>query len=392
MPHEEKILGLPGYEIKEIERISGQVLIHARYTGLVLCPHCGHNKVHKKACFIRHLRHETFGMRPTHLLLESFKYHCLGCLRYFNQRFPGILPRRRSTEPFRRQIFWRHYDGICRSTLAEREAIGAATVARWFHDHLRLEALKLSGEPCPQVLGIDEHFFTRKLGFATTLCDLKNHKVYDVVLGRSEASLDAYFQRLRDREKVKVVCMDLSSSYRSLVRTYFPQARIVADRFHVIRLIGQAFRMVWKQLDPTGNAHRGLRSLVMRRPDRLSVEQHVRLAEYLQKHPALEAVYAFKQQVDALLRQKTCTARRCRELIPQLLDYIEELKASGFTALQSLGATIDSWKEEVAAMWRFSKNNGITEGFHNKMEMIARRAYGFRNFNNYRTQVRVMCS
>jgi hypothetical protein len=59
---------------------------------------------------------------------------------------------------------------------------------------------------------------------------------------------------------------------------------------------------------------------------------------------------------------------------------------------RSLGTTIDSWKQEVAAMWRFSKNNGITEGFHNKMEMIARRAYGFRNVNNYRTQVRVMCS
>jgi transposase len=392
MPHEAKILGLPGYEIKEIERLSGHVLIHARYTGRVYCPHCGHGKVHRKARFIRDLRHETIGLRPCHLLLESFKYHCLGCLRYFNQRFPGIMPRRRSTEPFRRQIFWRHYDGICRSTLAKREAIGSATVARWFHDHLKLEALKLSGEPCPQILGIDEHFFTRKLGFATTLCDLKNHKVYDVVLGRSEASLEAYFEALRDREKVKVVCMDLSSTYRALVRRYFPQAKIVADRFHVIRLVGQAFRMVWKQLDAQGNAHRGLRSLVMRRPDRLSPEQQIRLADYLKKHPALEAVYAFKQQVDALLREKTCTARRCRELIPHLLDYIEELKASGFTALQSLGTTIDSWKQEVAAMWRFSKNNGITEGFHNKMEMIARRAYGFRNFNNYRTQVRVMCS
>jgi transposase len=270
--------------------------------------------------------------------------------------------------------------------------LGSATVARWFHDFLKLEALKLSGEPCPQVLGIDEHFFTRKHGFATTLCDLKNHKVYDVVLGRSEVALESYFRGLREREKVKVVCMDLSSTYRSIVRKYFPQARIVTDRFHVIRLIGHAFRMVWKQLDSIGNANRGLRSLMMRRPDRLSDEQKVRLADYLHKHPALKAVYAFKQQMDALLRQKTCTARRCRALIPQLLDYIEELKASGFTALQSLGATIDSWKGEIATMWRFSKNNGITEGFHNKMEMIARRAYGFRNFNNYRTQVRVMCA
>ena len=43
-------------------------------------------------------------------------------------------------------------------------------------------------------------------------------------------------------------------------------------------------------------------------------------------------------------------------------------------------------------MWRFTKNNGITEGFHTKMEMISRRAFGFRNFDNYRLRVRVMCA
>jgi len=92
---------------------------------------------------------------------------------------------------------------------------------------------------CPLVLGIDEHFFTRRKGFATTLCDLKNHKIYDVVLGRSELSLETYFQGLQGKEQVKVVCMDLATHYRSLVRKHFPKAKIVADRFHVIRLINQ---------------------------------------------------------------------------------------------------------------------------------------------------------
>jgi Transposase len=42
-------------------------------------------------------------------------------------------------------------------------------------------------------------------------------------------------------------------------------------------------------------------------------------------------------------------------------------------------------------MWRFTRNNGITEGFHNKMETINRVAYGFRNFENYRLRVKVLC-
>jgi transposase len=53
--------------------------------------------------------------------------------------------------------------------------------------------------------------------------------------------------------------------------------------------------------------------------------------------------------------------------------------------------TMWEWREEIARMWRFTKNNGITEGFHNKMEMISRRAFGFRNFENYRLRVRMLC-
>jgi hypothetical protein len=61
-------------------------------------------------------------------------------------------------------------------------------------------------------------------------------------------------------------------------------------------------------------------------------------------------------------------------------------------ALVQLGNTLHAWREEIATMWRFTRNNGITEGFHTKMEVLNRQAYGFRNFQNYRLRVRVMCS
>ncbi len=70
---------------------------------------------------------------------------------------------------------------------------------------------------------------------------------------------------------------------------------------------------------------------------------------------------------------------------------MEELKQSSVAPLKTLGKTLFNWKEEVARMFRFSKNNGITEGFHRKMKLIQRRAYGFKNFENYRLRVRVLC-
>ena len=58
----------------------------------------------------------------------------------------------------------------------------------------------------------------------------------------------------------------------------------------------------------------------------------------------------------------------------------------------ALGETLHAWSEEIVAMWRFARNNGITEGFHTKMEALQRQAYGFRNFGNYRLRVKAMCS
>jgi len=59
--------------------------------------------------------------------------------------------------------------------------------------------------------------------------------------------------------------------------------------------------------------------------------------------------------------------------------------------LTQLGETLQSWSEEIARMWRLTRNNGITEGFHTKMEVLQRQAYGFRNFANHRLRVRVLC-
>jgi transposase len=82
----------------------------------------------------------------------------------------------------------------------------------------------------------------------------------------------------------------------------------------------------------------------------------------------------------------------CRKTIPQFLEMLDALKKSPFKALAALGRTLCQWKDEIACMWRFRKSNGITEGFHRKIKLIQRRAYGFKNFENYRIRVRVLCA
>ena len=392
MIRSEAVLGLPGYQITGIEERSGRVRISARYTGPKSCPHCGGEQLRLKDRRVRQLRHESWGVRHCVLELETRKWRCGPCGRSFWQRFPGVLPRRRATEPFRRSVSLKHWDGISRSRLGQREGIGSATVARWFHDFLRLRAAERSANPCPQVLGIDEHFFTRRHGYATTFCDLRNHSVFDVVLGRSEASRQDYLARLTGKDRVRVVCMDLASAYRALVRKHFPQARIVADRFHVIRLINHHFLACWRELDPAGARNRGLLSLMRRHRHRLSPEQLGRLMTYLAQNPPLELIYRFKQRLCYLLLKKHRTRKQCEPLAPRFLRAVYQLRQARPPQLVQLGETLQSWSTEIATMWRFTRNNAITEGFHTKMEVLQRQAYGFRNFQNYRLRVKVMCS
>jgi transposase len=388
----EDLLGLPGYQITGSEWVGGEWKLSVRHTGPVACPHCQSTGLRNKGTYLRRVRHENIGTRRCILELQGWKFLCRSCGRYFRQRFPGILLWQRSSEAFQKMIFRDHLDGVNRSRLGRRESIGAATVERYFQRALQRKFAALQPARCPRILGIDEHFFTRRKGFATTLCDLKNHTIYDVVLGRSEASLEAYFRRLEGKEEVLVVCMDLSVTYRAQIKKYFPNARIVADRFHVIRLVNHHFLTCWREMDPVASKNRGLLSLMRRHRHNLKPDQRVRLAAYLAGNPLLEVIYRAKQRLCYLLLKKHKTRTQCVPLTSRLLRIIDHLKNAGSPALVQLGHTLEAWSAEIACMWRFTRNNGITEGFHNKMETISRVAYGFRNFENYRLRVKVLCS
>ena len=383
----DSILGIDGLVIDRVERRK-TIHVWAHPQRVLSCLYCPGTALRIKATYQRNVKHSRQGNQLLVLHLKVPKYHCLDCNRYFRHRFDGIRPRARSSDGYRLEVFEAHEGGVSQRKLTQTHHIGAATVERWYQAQITQRVSELSGRSCPQVLGIDEHFFSRKKGYATTLVDLKNHKVFDVVLGRSEASLQGYLRKLPGKEKVKVVVMDLSETYRRIVQKYFPNAQIVADRFHVVRLVNQHFMSQWKQYDPEGRKNRGLISLMRRHHWKLRADQKQRLHEYLAHYPVLQSLYFAKQQLNGFLVLKTVTRKRAQRLLPTFLRLLNQLAVS---PARALAATLISWLKPIVAMWRFSKSNGITEGFHTKMEMISRRAFGFRNFENYRLRVLALC-
>jgi transposase len=187
------------------------------------------------------------------------------------------------------------------------------------------------------------------------------------------------------------VCIDLSSPYRSLIASYFPKAKIIADRFHVIRIVTQHFLELARQIAPPIRNHRRSLAALRKREDNVSASDCLHLQGLFGKYAALQPLYDAMHRLRALLNIKHQTKRACRPLAKKLLASIDELKASCFSSLLTLAETLSRWREPLAAMWRFTKNNGITEGFHRKMKLIQRRAYGFKNFSNYRLRVIAQC-
>ena len=84
-------------------------------------------------------------------------------------------------------------------------------------------------------------------------------------------------------------------------------------------------------------------------------------------------------------------AIQCRVLLPRFLRAVHNLREAKLSQLVQLGDTLYARSEEIVAMWRFTPNNGITEGFHIKMETISRQAFSLRNFENCRLRVKVLC-
>jgi transposase len=183
--------------------------------------------------------------------------------------------------------------------------------------------------------------------------------------------------------------MDLSNTFRNLAHKYFKNALVVADRFHVVRLINHHFLKTWSLLDSEGRKSKGLISMMRRREwSKFNPKSKDRLMKYLNANPALKAVYDFKQELMRLVLSRVHSRAQATPLVERFLEAIKSLQESPFASMATLGNTLFEWQKEIVRMWRFSKTNSITKGLHRRVDEILNRAYGMRNFNNFRIRVK----
>ncbi len=362
-----------------------------------LCPHCRGTELYVYGYYRRMISAKGRDGARKRLRLKIKRYKCRCCGKSFSQNCDhiGLMKWQRRNERLNEAITQECANGVSNKKIAEKYRMSESTVERQLHrNHRRLLREQLD-YPCPRVLGIDEHSIHRGGGkrhkFAVTLADLRHHRVYEVFEGKNSKVLEANLRRLKGRSKVKVVCMDLSSPFRSLITRLFPNAKIVADRFHVIRLVLETFHEFCKAADPEIKWKRGITVALRTKGTKLRDGQKLLLEKEFGKHPTIRTAYEFREELCTLLGAKEQTRRNCMPLLARLKEMVWQLLHDAPAIFKKLGRTIRQWFEPIIRMWRFTKSNGITEGFHRKMKLIQRRAYGYRNFQNYRLRVLMEC-
>jgi len=271
------ITGLPFVKVDHVSK--GKVIqVRCRLDQTAVCPHCRSGDLRLKDKIIRTIKGITHGETPTELVLAVPKYRCKACGRTFRQEIPGVKKFSRTSQPLKEELFAKHIKGIAQTQLARDLCMGSASCERYVQEMFSLKYRERLNTPCPLCLGIDEHHFGKKQRFATTLCDLRKHKIYDVLPGKAEDSLLECLASIKDKHKVRIVAMDLSSAYRSLVQKHFPHALIVCDRFHVVRLVLNAFSGICVRIDPKLKWQCGLPKLLLKNRENLNEEQRRKLA------------------------------------------------------------------------------------------------------------------
>ena len=188
-------------------------------------------------------------------------------------------------------------------------------------------------------------------------------------------------------EQIVEVSIDLSGNYKGLVNKILPNADIVADRFHVMKLVNQELNAtrnavikgnVENQDAEKMRANAALKSskyAVLKPEEKLTQLQQLKLSEVKAVSPLLASMHQQKEAFRAIFE----TAENWADGTLKLLDWLESAQEK---FPRSVGTSC-RWFGEVIGYFENRTTSGAVEGINNKLKLIKRSGYGFRNFENF---------
>jgi len=402
-----ELLDLPGMSVRQfaIEQQGEERYLHLfceHQHDVAICPRC--NKAmaegydHKDRS-VRHL--DIWGMK-TLVHFAQRRFECQVCAHPFSEQLCWIDPKRRQSCAFEAYIYERAKI-TPRKQVALKEGLSESTVLDIFKKWAK-QATRASRLGKVRVLGMDEISLRKgHKQYSLVLSDIERRCVIAVLPDRKKEMCQEWFSTLseKEREAIKVVSMDMWNPYRQAVRKKLPHAEIVADRFqlssalidtpvvmkqlnHQINLMRRALQR--KADDTLYQVLKGNRWLLLKNRSELTPDEEAQLCVMLDASDELRTIYL--EEFRTICEKINDKARAERFLRAWMWKAV----ATGSRYLIKFAKTLRNWWYEFLNYFDDRVTQGFVEGINRAIRGIINRAFGFRNFDNFRLQVLVECA
>ena len=368
-------LRLPGLVVLDVAERPDRIEVATEFRNEeAICPRCERAtwQVHQW-CKQRKRDLDLWG-KPVWLYIWKRRFRCRACRHVFTEDDPVCGRRRRTTRRLRGEIATQSQEATVRA-VSRWHGVSEGLVQRSW-----LETYGVVSAPAkPHVfLGLDGFCVRRPGVMWTGLWDLQTRKAVAILPGVRQRDVQKLLERHVERDKVKAVVTDLSEANRQAIQMALPEAAVIADKFHVIALAHQALQEVRGGRRLLGNQA----WLMHRNIERLKPADAERLAEALSQDEALKQAWLLKEGLRGVYRQSTR-----EQAAASLARWRNEAQASGLRPFQRTATTLRKWQEEVLNYWRYLLTNAMVEGKHNRVKVLKRRAYGYRNDRTFSLRI-----
>ena len=388
------LLDLPEFNVTRLEDAAHLdlllVVCQPRYD-VAVCPTCDTVSAHLHDSKERLVRDVPWAGKPCALVSPARRFQCARCRRPFTEQHAAIAPQARYTRRYEHYRF-----AQCRGTTIQavhrREGLGYKAVEGVFS---RLAA-RQHGEvvTCPvRRLGIDESALKKGHGqYALVLSDLDHGGVITVLPERTKEAVEAYLATWSADQRAAItdVALDLWEPYHLAVQAWLPNAQITADRFHVMKNLNDrvtAARRAMQRAAPEAEKGqvKGCRWLLVKNAEDLTDEEQAKREAMFAVSPELKRLHALKEAFRAVFE----TAPDRATALEHLAGWVRDVEQSGLARLTKFVTTLRNWWEVILTYFHDRLRSGLVEGLNNKLKLIKRLAYGYRNFTHFRLRVLV---
>ena len=384
----EKLIGMKDAILLNVENIQDTMIIELKMEKRIHeCPRCkAHtSKVHDYR--IQYVKDVPSFNQKVVLKIHKRRHVCPACGKRFYEHIPLVPKYQRTTQRIWAFVIDELSKVQSMKEIGIRANISAATVARI------LDHMSYSCDSLPDVISIDE-FKGNADGekFQCILTNPSKRTVIDILPKRSVDSLCAYFAgfQLNNRKQVKYVVMDMSAVFKSMAESCFPNAKIVADKFHVQRLVTWAFEDMRKSIQKQFHKQRRRyfkrsRWLMLKDPEKLTENQLEQLSHMLELSKPLAQAYYLLHEFRKFIHSPDVHTAKKR--LSDWYMHVGTTDSKEFERFYKCVETFSKWESEILNAFESGLTNGYTEGCNNKIKVIKRNAYGIRNFKRLRKRI-----